>query len=164
MGDSPRASHRGILLSIVNEYDLVSRTDGAYALSLINLYRSIYSLPSIQDDDSRHRQNFPIPQLPRFGFDTKIAEINQLPVWPLPQPEYWHLGQIVVFKVKVAETIVDDSLDGGKDELVLHTVAVSPEEFGKLLFCDVSSHRRISYQERVDLLREGCFNGKKAWD
>jgi hypothetical protein len=158
MGDSSRANHRGILLTIANEYDLVSRADGAYALSLVDLYRSIYSLPPIQDN----KQNVPAPELPRLSFDAINAGNNHLPVWPLPQPEYWHIGQLVVFKVKLAELAADDSLDGGKDELVLRTVTVSPEAFGKLLFCDVSSHRRESYRERVNLLLKGRFNGKDA--
>lgn len=150
----------------MNEYDLVSRADGAYALSLIDLYRSIYKLPPIQDDDSRHRLKLPTPQLPRFSFDARTGEQegDRLPVWPLPQPEYWQLGQIVVFKVKLAEGTMGTGSGFARDELILRAVTISPEEFVKLLFCDVSSHRRVSYQERIDLLLKGRFNGKRVWD
>lgn len=166
LGANGGVENRGMVLSIVNEYDLVSRADGPYARSLIDLYRSIYNLPPIQDNDDQQRQNTVVPQLPKLSFDTRSAEPEsarpELPMWPLPKPEYWHIGQIVVFKVKLTSS-TDDGAGCRDDVLKLRTVTVSAAEFAKLLFCDVSSHRRVSYQERVDLLLNGRFNEMDGW-
>ena len=156
-----RAENRGLVLSIVNEYDLVPRVDGAYIRSIVDLYRSIYNLPPIQDDDVQTEQL--AFQLPRFSFDTRTRplEENQEPLWTLPKPIYWHIGKIVVLKVKLVERDRGGSID---DELLLSAVTVTPESFAKLLFCNVAVHKRTSYQERMGMLFEGRFNGRGKWE
>ncbi|KAH0561982.1 hypothetical protein GP486_003311 [Trichoglossum hirsutum] len=159
------AANRGLVLSIVNEYDLVPRADNDYVRSLVDLYRSIYSLPPIQD---RPEQD-PTPRLPRLSFDTRNANPapDPRPSWPLPSPEYFHIGQIVVFKVKLAEPAADGGAGGGAasdaDDLVLRAVTVAPNHFARLLFGSVSVHGRVCYRERVKMLLEGRFNGRESW-
>lgn len=55
----------------------------------------------------------------------------------------------------------DDEMN--EDGLILRVLTVAPDEFARLLFCHVSVHRRVSYQERVDLLLAGRFNGREGW-
>jgi hypothetical protein len=140
---------------MVNEYDLVPRADSEYVRSLVDLYRSIYNLAPIQDNV----QQEPTPWLPRLSFDTRDTKPKpDSKPWPLPLPEYFHIGKIVVFKVKLAEPAAE-----GDDELILRAVAAAPEHFAKLLFCNVSVHGRVCYQERVKMLSEGRFNGRESW-
>lgn len=157
------ANNRGLVLSIVNEYDLVPRADGAYVRSLVDLYRSIYQLPPIQDDENPpstpDSADF---QLPRFSFDDKLQLIGRDSMakdWPLPKPIYWHIGEIIVLKVKLADR--EESYEGD-DEIVMTAVRVAPESFARLLVCNIAVHRRMVYRERVNMLMEGSFNGKKG--
>src|SRR5436190_441497 len=46
---SHRRDRPGVMLAIVNEYDIVPRADGPYLRSLVDLYRSKYGLPPIID-------------------------------------------------------------------------------------------------------------------
>jgi hypothetical protein len=156
-----KAENRGLILSIVNEYDLVPRVDGAYVRSIVDLYRSIYNLPPIQDDDVQ--QERPTFQLPRFSFDTRTEplEKDQESLWTLPKPIYWHIGKIVVLKVKLVQRDRGGSID---DELLLSAVTVSPESFAKFLFCNVAVHKKSSYRERMNMLFEGRFNGREKWE
>jgi hypothetical protein len=151
------------VLSVVNEFDLVPRADGPYVRSLVDLYRSVYNLPPLQDDAAREQQQQQVSaaavQLPRFSFDVGRVD-GQASVWALPKPVYWHVGQLVVFKVELAEKMGS----GKEDDLVLRAVTVGPERFGGLLFCNVAVHRRVCYQERVGMLLEGRFNGRETWD
>lgn len=152
--------NRGIALSIVNEYDLVPRVDQAYIRSLVDLYRSIYSLPPIQEvlskDDS---DNFVLPKL-SFDLRNESSERKLGNKWALPRPVYWHIGQLVLLKIKLVER------EGNKtqeDEWGLNAVTIAPEDFANLLFCNVDIHKRLRYQERVEMLLEGRFNRKVSW-
>jgi hypothetical protein len=159
LGNPRVAAHTGIVLSVVNEYDLVPRADGPYVRSLVDLYRSIYNLPPIQDDAAL--------QLPRFSFDAEPGPRGRLggqaALWALPKPVYGHVGKLVVLKVQLAESSVGSGDGGEEDELVLRAVAVGPERFAQLLFCNVSVHRKVCYEERVGMLLEGRFNGRERW-
>lgn len=162
--NSPQAKHRGLCLSIVNEYDLVPRTDGAYIRSLVDLYRSIYGLPPIQDDSSSHHSENVHAEstlsLPRFSFEKQeMVDMGKEILWPVPKPVYWHVGRIVVFKTELVEGESEDE----EDELLLNIVSARPEEFAKLLWCNCAVHRRVRYAERISLLAEGQFNGKAKW-
>lgn len=48
----------------------------------------------------------------------------------------------------------DDALSQASTIVVptLKAVKVSPQEFAKLLFCDISTHRRKAYIERMEML------------
>ena len=153
------AKRRGLVLSMMNEYDLVPRTDGGYIRSLVDLYRSIYNLPPIQEDTSSQHHEAPL-ELPRFDFKKHaVVEKSKEMLWPLPEPVYSHIGKIVIFKTELVE---GEGMDD-EDHLVLNTVAVMPEHFAKLLWCNVAVHKRVRYAERVGLLGEGKFNGRERW-
>jgi len=160
--DSPHSKHQGLCLSIVNEYDLVPRTDGAYIRSLVDLYRSIYGLPPIQDDSILDHGESTL-SLPRFSFEkqdiVEMVEMGKEMLWPVPKPVYWHVGRIIVFKTELVE---GESVDE-EDELLLNIVSAGPEEFTKLLWCNCAVHRRGRYAERIGLLTKGQFNGKEKW-
>jgi hypothetical protein len=64
----------------------------------------------------------------------------------------------VVLKIKLAE-----KQDKEDDEWELDAVAIAPEEFARLLFCNVDIHKRLRYQERVEMLLEGRFNRRISW-
>jgi hypothetical protein len=100
--------------------------------------------------------------LPRLSFDLKIdsAENRQAKLWSLPKPVYWHIGKIIVLKVKLAEK---NEGAGGDDEWIMRALTLPPDDFVKLLFCNVDIHKRLRYQERVDMLAEGKFNGTRSW-
>ncbi|KAK4171643.1 Alpha/Beta hydrolase protein [Triangularia setosa] len=128
----------GLLLSIVNEYDMVSRADGPYLRSLVDLYRSRNGLP------------------PTFNNTTTPIE-RGAKAWPLPLPVFQPLGDIIVLKLH----FINMSSVQGADALsqtsslvapTIKAVSVTPEEFAKLLFCDISTHRRKTYIERMDML------------
>jgi hypothetical protein len=151
--------NQGLVLSIVNEYDLVPRADQAYIRSLVDLYRSIYHLPPIQDDRGQEAVEF---HLPRLSFDLrnslKDKKIDAL--WSLPRPVYWHIGRIVVLKVSLMEKKGEENEE---DEWMLRALTVKPEDFARLLFCNVDIHKRLRYRERIDMLLEGRFNGREGW-
>ena len=158
----------GLTLNIINEFDLVSRLDRPYVRCLVDLYRSIYNLPPIQEDDS-----------PVTGIDvgtntlsdetpngqTAAQGAHNGKYWRVPEPEYWHIGERVVLKRSVV-TRHDSSNYGNddlKEELALSAVRVAAGEFAKLLFCRVTVHSRVHYKERVEELAEGRFNGRNSW-
>jgi hypothetical protein len=158
---------------MVDEYDLVSRTDGAYIPSLVDLYRSIYNLPPIQDDSlSQFSQESEI-SLPRFSFEKReIVEKIQRVKWPLPKPVYWHIGKIVVFRTEIVvfrteivvfRTEIVEGEDDDDEELMMSAFEVGREEFGHVLWCNCAVHKRVRYRERVDLLEKGRFNGRTGW-
>ncbi|KAK4200875.1 Alpha/Beta hydrolase protein [Triangularia verruculosa] len=125
----------GLLLSIVNEYDMISRADGPYLRSLIDLYRSRYGLPSVSGSATTRGHS----------------------AWPLPLPVFQPLGDIIILKLHLVDIPSFRKRDSSSQASTLmaptlKAVKVSPEEFARLLFCDISTHRRRSYMERVDML------------
>lgn len=151
------------MLSIVNEYDLVSRADSSYIRSLIDLYRSIYHLAPIQDNPENPDRTAPQAlqvdvQVPVPTKQNPIEKSEQL-IWPLPEPVYWHIGTIVTL---MTELVDSDDEDGDLDDfLLLRAVTIPPEVFNNLLWCNIAVHKRLCYKERIDLLLEGRFNGRK---
>ncbi|KAK4670712.1 uncharacterized protein QC763_213520 [Podospora pseudopauciseta] len=132
------SSSVGVLLSIVNEYDMISRADGPYLQSVVDLYRSRHGLP------------------PVFNSSAATAERDSKS-WPLRLPTFHLLGDIVVLKLHLVDLPSvqgDDALSQASTIVVttLKAVKVSPKEFAKLLFCDISTHRRKAYIERMEML------------
>lgn len=81
----------------------------------------------------------------------------------MPEPVYWHIGNIVTFMTELIDS--DEGDDDDQDEvLLLSTATVQPGAFRNLLWCNLEVHKRLCYKERVDMLLEGRFNGrKKGW-
>ncbi|KAK0640825.1 Alpha/Beta hydrolase protein [Cercophora newfieldiana] len=134
----------GLTLSIVNEYDMISRADGSYLRSIIDLYRSRSGLPPVSAD---------APATTALD-DMDTSE----KAWPLPPPEYNLVGDIVVLRLRLIDTpsTNDDETFSQAETLtapVVRAVEVTPEEFSKLLFCDIGTHRRTAYLERMEMMR-----------
>ena len=180
---------RSLIIDFVNEFDVVSRVDRNYLLSLVDLYRSIYDLPPVErtgdewSDVAKAKEENEKPILPRFSFDDKDMDKMDVwkgrgKLWSLPRSEYVGLGEAVVLGVRVIEKEervkkLDKELEGNfektsgnasesedEDELALTAVKVRKEQFSKLLFCNVNVHRRTAYRERMGMIMEGRFNGK----
>ncbi|KAK0672344.1 Alpha/Beta hydrolase protein [Cercophora samala] len=131
-------SNVGVLLSMVNEYDMVSRADGPYLQSLVDLYRSRIGLPLL------------------FSSSAATAD-GDSKAWPLPLPTFQLLGDIVVLKLRFVDppsVLGDDALSQASTLVMptLNAITVTPQEFAKLLFCDIATHRRKAYIERVEML------------
>lgn len=146
------AAEGGLSLNIINEYDLVSRVDRSYVRTLVDLYRSIYDLPPIQGPD----------------FQTTTDDLEKLAsnynrnngtYWAIPKPVYRHIGKRVVLQFGISPTF-DTS---GVGQLALSALYVPGEQFAKLLFCRITVHSRLCYQERIEFITEGRFNGKYGW-
>lgn len=138
-------SFAGVCLSIINEFDLVTRADKPYILSLVNLLRLThgqYPLPTEGTDDT---------ETPSLTTDYTSDGNN----WPLPPSMYRHVGPKIVFLMRLPD-------QGGS--LQLRAVEVSTAQFEKLLFCRLPVHRRPCYTQRVELLVGGQFNGANGWD
>lgn len=155
------AAEDGLLLNIINEYDLVSRVDRPYIRTLVDLYRSIYQLPPIQDSNSQ------TTGLTDNG-STHKGETwgdRDRKYWIVPKPEYYHIGKRVVLKLGIVpdQWSNHEDSDDPKGQLSLSASCISAEEFAKLLFCRINVHSRACYEERVALIRESRFNGKSGW-
>ncbi|KAH8587284.1 hypothetical protein B0O99DRAFT_747707 [Bisporella sp. PMI_857] len=175
----PKDANRGMQLLFVNEFDIVSRADTKYLISLVDLYRSIYELPPIQKvgEEISNKDNTPsiasaavADVCLETGAGLIDGELMGNRNWRLPEPEYWHLQTIVVLKLslKDIDTGIDENSGEGnttgvQSSVALTAVNITPEEFAKLLFCRVSVHRRIHYRERVEMISQGSFNGLSGW-
>jgi hypothetical protein len=128
--------HVNLVLSLVNEYDVVSRADKPYLQSLVDLYRARYGLPPLH-----------MPALSSLA-----GAVGGQGVWPVPPPQFHLLGDIVVLKMD-GESAADDESDAtAVVQRSLRTVQLSEDELVKLLFCSVAVHRRAVYLERMDTL------------
>lgn len=153
----------GIVLNFVNEYDLVTRSTRGYVRSLVDLFRSIYALPRIEDRGTVEEDwkvlNGLGPQFPRDGA-LPTRGLNDLPLWDLPQPELFHIGQIIVLKAGYSDAPVMEAATPNWD---LRAYFVPPEEFAKLLFCRVSVHSRQIYAENMREISKGYLSGRTGW-
>ncbi|KIW99882.1 uncharacterized protein Z518_10810 [Rhinocladiella mackenziei CBS 650.93] len=158
-----------MVLSIVNEYDLVTRSDTSYIRSLASLFRSIYRQPPIleaKDPDSLTNSALVTEtesNLPSFPFTQarNIAE-NE---WALPLPEYHHVGDIVLLTkdLVMSNDQLTNALHRGATEIALKALRVPHEEFGRMLFCRIGVHRRKEYDSRVEQILAGRFNRRSGW-
>jgi hypothetical protein len=120
---------------------MISRADGPYLRSIIDLYRSRNGLPPVSAD---------APSITIVDDAAKTA-------WPLPPPEYSLLGDIIVLRLKLMDAPAsnDDETFSQAETLttpLVRAVEVTPEEFSKLLFCDIGTHRRTAYLERMEMM------------
>jgi hypothetical protein len=136
-----RHSHPNIgpTLAILNEYDMVPRADRSYIRSIVDLYRTARGLAPIHT-----------PPLNPHSESKALA-------WPLPPPQYHLVGDIIVLRLRLSggcsSALVDDALSQASTltEPMVEAVRVAPGEFGRLLFCDLATHRRRAYLERMDI-------------
>ncbi|KAM5353716.1 hypothetical protein ACJ41O_000366 [Fusarium nematophilum] len=133
------------VLAVVNEYDLVPRMDQAYLFSIISLYRSAYGLSTKgSGDDSSARQSLA----------EKTVHDKQ---WELPPPDHHVVGDVIVLRARLdlATPTLADGQDGVADKSPTQTldmVQIPNSEFSRLLFFDISVHKRRIYLERLEKL------------
>ena len=161
----PQPSHgKPLVLHIINEFDVVTRADRNYLLSLVNLYRSIYQMPSVReanalDDGTLHDTKSIAAYHPSSDNGSTDG------VWETPSATYSHVGERVVLHMHVCDESSSGESDGHlADKLELKAYKVEARAFQKLLFCRVSVHRRIEYQNRIHLIAHGYFNSITGWE
>jgi len=130
--EHPNLSHnRGLILAIVNEHDMVSRVDGTYMRSLVDLYRSIHGLPPIlniskeeinesftatedtkveSSIESRARleadlnKDFPLPTLSTASTTSSFSSSHTNSEWLTPKADYLTIGKVVLLQVSLCRT------------------------------------------------------------
>jgi len=152
--------NRGFVHAIINEYDLVTRADQAYIRCIVDLYRASYGLSPVTDDLVSQPSDSEVP--PLAGKDVWVAQILDQPnARPLPRPLLWSFGYRVVLKVEPVRqgSIVHGGLLVGKR---LKALKVTPEVLSTLIFTKVSVHSRVVYEERMEEIAKGHFNGRES--
>ncbi|KAF5656129.1 hypothetical protein FCIRC_13767 [Fusarium circinatum] len=137
----PQTRH---IYAVVNEHDLVPRVDQGYITSIISLYRSAYGLPLSDFNNTTFTTN-------------SQADKNQDSTWRLPPPDFHVVGNVVVLRAKLDYnalrlTSSQTSADTTTPPQKLDILRVSPMEFCKLLFFEISVHKRKIYLNRLERL------------
>lgn len=138
----PQTKH---ILAVVNEHDLVPRVDQSYIASIISLYRSAYGLPLAELNTA-------------FASQSRAAT-NHGTHWKLPPPDFWVVGNIIVLRAKLALTGVQprpnpDSTTADLPPQKFDILRVPPLQFCKLLFFEISVHKRKVYLNRLEKLAQ----------
>ncbi|RAH70136.1 alpha/beta-hydrolase [Aspergillus aculeatinus CBS 121060] len=131
---------KNLCLNLINEFDLVTRADKNYVLSLVNLLRSRND-PSLVVADAA------------AGCEQASGSFsdNAEGCWPLPRSLYSHVGPRIILFMR---------LGSSQEHLPrLCAVSVSLKEFDRLLFCRLSVHKRKYYAQTVGQLVAGQANG-----
>lgn len=93
-------------------------------------------------------------------------QVNDTPttaIWTLPSHELQHVGAIVVLRTEVP--LFNDEVDWqGNTGLRLSAWKMTPESLAELIFCRLSVHRRVAYQERIVQIENGVFNEQNWLD
>ncbi|KAH7312484.1 Alpha/Beta hydrolase protein [Stachybotrys elegans] len=130
-----RSSNVDHFTAFINEYDMVTRADKPYLRSIIDLYRSKYGLPPLNQP---HGQS----QVQKDGH------------WLLPSPNLQPVGDIVITQMvlNLSPATEEELPATPKSPWVLKATKIPHAEFGSLLFCDVAVHQRRVYLQRMEIL------------
>ena len=123
-------------VNFLNEFDLVPRLDRSYVLSLIDLYRSRFSLPPIISDGSTDSS------LATTAL-TLVASAQD--AWPLPAPIFVHPGDTVLLSL-------DEEMDHENETIHLRATQIDRDALGSLLFCRVAAHKVAVYLANIEAL------------
>lgn len=162
-----RCTGATLCLNIINEFDVVSRADKPYILSLAEFSRAVVRTvrqpaplntnENAIDTDHWIAVKDEIDSLSPISSKSTGLErgfVHQFTnVWNLPEPFYHHVGPRIVFVMRLHE-----------GEMCLRAVQVPPAEFQNLLFCRTAVHGKARYGERVEMIESGRFNGRAGWD
>ncbi|KAF5652837.1 hypothetical protein F25303_2843 [Fusarium sp. NRRL 25303] len=153
-------SSRTLCVNVINEFDVVTRADKPYILSLVDVARAMLDLPP-KAAISEHETSKEIVSAAlqttrdenrRLSGDTEDFPLKEPKFWRFPQPFYHHVGPRVILLTRFAD-----------NQMSLKAVEISSSEFQKLLFCRVAVHGKRFYDERIDALEQGRFNNRSAW-
>ncbi|KAF4970071.1 hypothetical protein FSARC_2817 [Fusarium sarcochroum] len=139
----PQTQH---VFAVVNEYDLVPRVDQTYITSIISLYRSAYGLPLTDFNNT--------------SFVNMVATKPDIhKQWKLPPPDFHVVGNIVMLRAKLDMDVLQlrpnqDSMASSMPPQKLDMLQISPVEFCKLLFFEISVHKRKVYFDRLERLAQ----------
>ena len=126
-------------VNFLNEFDLVPRLDRSYVLSLIDLYRSRFSLPPIKSDGSTDSSLA----------STALTMVANAPdAWPLPAPVFVHPGDTVLLSH-------DEEMDHEDETIHLRATHIDSDALGSLLFCRVAAHKVAVYLANMEALCAG---------
>ncbi|QGI69194.1 hypothetical protein CEK26_013151 [Fusarium fujikuroi] len=149
-----------VCVNVINEFDVVTRADKPYILSLVDVARAMLDLPP-KAAISEHETSKEIVSAAlettrdenrRLSDDSEDFPLKEPKFWRFPQPFYHHVGPRVILLTR----FVDNQMN-------LKAVEISSSEFQKLLFCRVAVHGKRFYDERIDALEQGRFNDRSAW-
>jgi hypothetical protein len=155
---------------------MVTRADTSYILGLVQLFKFAYG----RDDGlALDRVDVNAPRLPQFPFASSSVdgggnseELCRSRVWPMPKPDFWPLGRVVVMWEELERD--GEGRGGGEPEKEIRALAqkrrilrieeVKAEEFVQALFCRIDVHKRDMYRRRIRLLAKGKFNMAEGWE
>jgi hypothetical protein len=130
------------------------------ALSQLAIYDNVINIMNEFDFITRADSVYfrSLIQLYQQVHDTPTTEI-----WGLPSQGLRHVGAIVVLRTEVPQ--FEDGVDWqGNAGLSLSAWKVTPESLAELIFCRLSVHGRVAYQERIVQIENGAFNEQNGLD
>ncbi|KAF5720689.1 hypothetical protein FGLOB1_526 [Fusarium globosum] len=149
-----------VCVNVINEFDVVTRADKPYILSLVDVARAMLDLPP-KAAISEHETSKEIVSAAlettrdenrRLSDDSEDFPLKEPKIWRFPQPFYHHVGPRVILLTRFVD-----------NQMSLKAVEISSSEFQQLLFCRVAVHGKRFYDERIDALEQGRFNNQSAW-
>ncbi|KAF4956178.1 hypothetical protein FGADI_3989 [Fusarium gaditjirri] len=152
-------SNGTVCVNVINEFDVVTRADKPYILSLVDVARAMLDLPprtniseletseeivSVALEATRDENR-------RLSDDSEDVPVKESNLWRFPRALYHHFGPRVVLLTRFID-----------NQMSLKAVEISTSEFKKLLFCRVAVHGKSLYEERINALEQGRFNNRSA--
>lgn len=126
-------------LNIVNEYDVITRADKAYILSLVDLLRSVYG-------------KLPLKNTSGISQDSQNSGTSSY--WTLQESEYRHYGDMIVLQVSQEQPSLSGESVLTYDGLSVSPWKVSWADYSQLLFTRVRVHSRTFYERSVGMIAE----------
>ncbi|KAF5672171.1 alpha beta-hydrolase [Fusarium circinatum] len=147
-------------VNVINEFDVVTRADKPYILSLVDVARAMLDLPpkaAISEYETSEgivgaALESTRDEKRRLSDDSVDFPVKESNFWRFPQPFYHHVGPRLILLTRYVD-----------NQMSLKAVEISSSEFQKLLFCRVTVHGKRFYEERIGALEQGLFNNRSAW-
>jgi hypothetical protein len=154
-------SNGTVCVNIINEFDVVTRADKPYILSLVDVARAMLDLPPKANISELETSEEIVSaaleatrdEKRRLSDESEDFPVKESNFWRFPQPVYNHVGPRVILLARFVD-----------NQISLKAVEVSTSEFQKLLFCRVAVHGKRLYEERIGALEQGRFNNRSAWE
>ncbi|KAF4459525.1 Lipase class 3 [Fusarium albosuccineum] len=130
--DAEGLSRGGLVLSLVNEGDFITRASEPYVRSILKLYRRHIDKGNVEAAGESGEWRLPGPSLYRYQYQ---------------------IGRIVLLRPSLVlkdRSTPGCSEDGSKSECL----ELEYSDFARLLFCDFDVHKGSKYMERVEALKD----------